>query len=1442
MKRILSKGKVIVSLVSVLAILATSLVSVFTGTALVALADDADTGADSTTVTYPLSGSYDADYVEVTTPGIEYKEVDFSKKTKTDIFTGFDVNFCVDPNTEGNGTAGDPYIIKTANQFAAVVTCNLKDTNGNWLDTDGLYFKIADDIYGFNLNNTGSSVDFSKDTLTAADVEAELKDAGVPDELKWQNSSSKPFKGRFDGNGACVYGLKGNATYSAIFPIIGGNITVKNLTVKNCYFIGSNVSAFFGVNQNPGKTSTYNTKHYLYSCQAYGNVVICTYTADEAIQKAGILIGQSMWPTESNLIVNDCLVYDNIAKHSENGNGKYNITYGLVGNLHRGGSLTINNSIVMGTASHPMYWGSNAQLQSTYNNLYTDMMGVDAWENVDTAKNGTQYTYTYTYVLSGTSLTNKFNRVTQEGVSDVSSGNGLDHALSSSIIHKTTAADVKGSTKSLEGIDAERWTYNENGYPRPKVYYVREYSAGTNWSGETAVQYGEGDGISGSPYTIATAEELALMLMNPVAGAYYKLVADIEINDTTAADWTATAKKWFTSNDVPAFEASFDGNGYTVSGIYYDGTQAGEYAGLIPVVGNTAEIRNVKIADSYIKANKGYAGALAGAVADKCGKAVKFDACVIEDTVKFEGTAAFGGMIGKIGYSMLHINDCISMTNGIFNTVTGEAKLKRCVSVGANVASGNFDAKDVKAENVYTDVETNVEGVTVVPSEAMVGEAAATSMPGLNFPTSWATTTGYPAPTGVAASAEGVVGEPWSGAIATSYALVYENPNNPGEAWQGDGTEQYPYVIETAEQLAYFVWKGEQGTKDKIIHIKLAADIYLSDVNSKLWADKIGGTNWFNQRTTKTYNNIKGIEFDGDGYVIHGLFIDNTLSKGEYIRAGLFPMLGAYSTVKNVGISNAYLVGRTNDATYRDCIAAYVGCLEDFDKFMGFNSNDAEANVAKMQDPDLGWEEMAVKFQNCFVDHRSYISAYCTGAFVAEPYSSPILENCIFTGTIQGHDDPYYTGIFTGCDSTYGSQLRYCVSFPAGSVSKLIGGSGGANWRNSVASQVTIATGVYYFGTSQSYGGAFTKLSNPNQRIGEEAVDAMPLLDWENTWRVVDGGTPILTIFDKHRSNGEVEDTANKRVQVDAEYFSLVDYTPPTTKLTFSSGDPAIDKQMEANGTNILELPMYSSEGFELPVISRQGYDFLGWFVWEDPAIPYDYGYQPPRDLTLYAGWEQKGVVQTFDEYPDTIWDIDSDYWQLNKPGAKGGYKNKYVRNGSKSMHLLGATSGSVDCLLNYEQMLEPGKAYTISFWVNTDKEDNDPVLLSLVHNSKPDYLNSSIGVENMAVATNLKVGEWVQYSYSFTAKTKWVSLRTTGAASLWFDDVMMAELDGELSGSNFVGITRNGAAFGTVSTVNGFAVSNGNAVSLTVIISTIIACAIVAVISRKNLVEIVED
>ncbi len=1434
MKSLLNKGKVIVSCVSVLAILAVSILSVFTGGVFMSSAAD-----DGATVTYPINGSYDADVV-LKEEGITYTDIDTASKTEVSNFTKFDTKFWL--TADGDGTAANPFIIKTADQFAAVATNNLvydaavnpdfnidkyqlitiANSGEKVLDTSGVYFKVADNVKGFNLNNTNSTVDFSGD-MTAAEVKAALESATVNSGLTWQRKdASAPFKGVFDGNGVVVYGLKSaNAIEAAIFPLVSG-ITVRNLTVKNCYFKGDKSAVLVGQNTTAGAVIAQ-------SCSLYNNYVLTT-RLNEGTLSGGIVLGSAS--TDAAVSIYDSLICDNIAKHTVNVDkhtNDYDINYGLFVKASNKEGAIVSNTIVTANAPYSMIHSYNSFYNSQYDTVYTDMIDRTV-TNIDWKSDGrTKYEVINEFV---TNAEGGYTH-TLTAKTDGSQNALYTRKFADDTFIKVDTAAVKGADvkAAMPKLDWDRWTVNENGYPTPKLYSVREYSAGATWTGDVSLFFASGGGTAASPYVVSTAEEFALMLMTAKPGEHFALSSDIVLNDTTKANWTDNARQWFTSNDVAAFEGTLDGKGYSVSGLYYSGDQAGESAGLFPVLGSGATIKNLTIKNSVLNGKSGMSlGAISGSVTDNCAKVINISGIIIEDSVVFDGGATVGGIVAKIGYSAVNITNSISKSAGLFDSVTGQANVKRSVTIGSYpFATTDF----IKAENVYTDTAgLTVDGVTVLASNDMKGDAAATNMPGLDIPTTWKVVANdYPVPTGVAASANGVKGEVWTGAIASSFA-------------GGDGSEADPWLIETAEQLALCVSATKSGK-----HYKLMADIYLNDVDGNLWKDKVGCTEWLTQRQSN-YNGTLNMTFDGNGYVVHGIYLNSTVAD-DYYRAGLFNTIREGATIKNVGISNAYILGnsefddslgaiagnlgnwtcaKNSDGTYVypeivDLIIESVGGWDVWEKeFLNswgatMPTHDSNATKWLLAQPEIA--EKVPVIENCFVDHNSYISGRRAGGIIGSATGPITIKNCIVTASvtpISGSDG----GAFIGNDSSYSSvfdsslALTQTCTIPASGVSH-------SDWRATAEYRCSQAINTYYFAIQRTSNTDFKKISKPADRIGEGAKEFMTGLDWvgndedgtNEIWSVVEEGTPLQQIFiDKHPTT--------------YERYSNKDFTPPKVTVTFSTGDDDIELD-PIQGAMYDKLP--------LPEISRVGYEFTGWYVFDDLSVKYPYDYFPPRDLVLFAGWKPLGIIQTFEEYTDTLWDYDTESWNLNRPGGSGGYENNYVRNGSKSMHLLDTNTTATDCLLNYEDMLVPGAPYTITFWVATDKADNPATLISLVHNSKPDYLNTGIAIENMAVVTGLKVGEWTQYSYSFNAKTNWVSLRASGGSSLWFDDIIITSLDGVLND-------------GTVSYLGNYDVNNGGllspqtgaSVSVAVLISAIVACAVIAVVSRKNLSETIED
>lgn len=137
------------------------------------------------------------------------------------------------------------------------------------------------------------------------------------------------------------------------------------------------------------------------------------------------------------------------------------------------------------------------------------------------------------------------------------------------------------------------------------------------WDGTIADSYAGGTGTLDEPYLISNGSELAKMV-NEGDGSYekyFKLTNDIYLNDVSDSNWKNNSPKaWYTRPAISnkAFQGTLDGDGHTVNGIYYNGSDS--LVGLLPAIKNTVTVKNIQIDNSYLESTGYGIAALIGFV------------------------------------------------------------------------------------------------------------------------------------------------------------------------------------------------------------------------------------------------------------------------------------------------------------------------------------------------------------------------------------------------------------------------------------------------------------------------------------------------------------------------------------------------------------------------------------------------------------------------------------------------------------------------------------------------------------------------------------------------------------------------------------------------------------------------------------------------------------
>lgn len=340
------------------------------------------------------------------------------------------------------------------------------------------------------------------------------------------------------------------------------------------------------------------------------------------------------------------------------------------------------------------------------------------------------------------------------------------------------------------------------------VYYDANYKVlGYRLSGT------EGDyANSALVYTPTSGDGSQVVAGDGLVWQTVKLCVDVVLNEGNAADWatTAPANVWqpiggglHIDASSFGFNGTFDGQGHTISGLYYKGVEEAFACGLFGYAGKTAntEFKDLTITNFYVEGTYGV-GALVGRsnkpivvsnvlitdgivkatnqqaaplVASVFGGAATLENCGVSD-VQVLGGKYLGAIVSLVNGMDFSATDCYA-TNV---TVTGS---DQCGAIIGRVAGGTIALKNVYVaakleavgaegvttteagivyggignnsapalgtiENVFyvKDISamqengiTDIEGIVEVTAESLKGETAKTTLVGFDFDTVWKT-------------------------------------------------------------------------------------------------------------------------------------------------------------------------------------------------------------------------------------------------------------------------------------------------------------------------------------------------------------------------------------------------------------------------------------------------------------------------------------------------------------------------------------------------------------------------------------------------------------------------------------------------------------------------------------------------------------------------------
>ena len=462
------------------------------------------------------------------------------------------------------------------------------------------------------------------------------------------------------------------------------------------------------------------------------------------------------------------------------------------------------------------------------------------------------------------------------------------------------------------------------------------YAAADSWDGASiAAVEPNAEGI----YEISTAEQLAGLAKlvnggNNFSGKTIKLTADIDLNNQA---WTPIGN----GDNSFAFFGTFDGDGYTISGLNVpDANAPGLFGCIFGTVQNLLVKGSVTVGDEADGGDYGEAG---GVVCDNNGTVQNCGFYgSVNDEIGLDAGGVAGGGYGKVlncWYYMTDESSSVSKvsvctaTNCVVISSSGAMAAAKLATLQTN-APDTGKVWSWKEGDAYPTLVSNVSrSMTLKPylnsCTAKVAVSGLTGESGVYLLENGVNTVTLLLDSGYsgenvyvrtnAANADGQIQLTTSGVSVpignAEKTILYYGTEEDFEAGKWYTAGDAPYQISTGKELVYLAQLVNDGNNFSGKTIVLTADI---DLNNQAWTP-IGNENGFDAELA-----FSGT-FNGDGYTVSGLNVPDTYFPG------LFGQISTSAVVQNLIVKGSVTGGDEASGTWAEAagVAAYNdGCIQ----------------------------------------------------------------------------------------------------------------------------------------------------------------------------------------------------------------------------------------------------------------------------------------------------------------------------------------------------------------------------------------------------------------------------------------------------------------------------------------------------------------------------------